>query len=176
MQSFLIPWRFCRKIVFFCFHPFLVSVLFVGPFLLVVNFYRMVSPWRPLPAFCSCNKSTMHICCNLHPLTYSCISLYFQHRHTLPARGSESIYRHWHWLRPPVMDSSNNQLPVCSWLCYLFHPLQFHYSYSWQAQLHFCCWWWGHLLMCLYCQGDCKWYCWQDWRVEWSSFCIFKWG
>ena len=32
---------FCSKIVFLCFHLFLVSVLFTGPSLIVVNFYRI---------------------------------------------------------------------------------------------------------------------------------------
>ena len=29
---------FCSRIFFLCFHPFLVSVLFTGPFLIVVNY------------------------------------------------------------------------------------------------------------------------------------------
>ena len=35
-----LPRFFCSRIVFLCYHPCLVSVLFTGPSLLVVNLYR----------------------------------------------------------------------------------------------------------------------------------------
>ena len=38
-QSFL-PWFFYSRVVFLFFHPFLVSVPFTGPSLLLLNFYR----------------------------------------------------------------------------------------------------------------------------------------
>ena len=40
---------FCSKVVFLCFHPFLVSVLFSGPSLLALNFYRKILT----PSLCS---------------------------------------------------------------------------------------------------------------------------
>ena len=41
-SSLSLPQPFCSRIVFLCFHLFLVSVLFTGPSLIVVNFYRKV--------------------------------------------------------------------------------------------------------------------------------------
>ena len=39
-SSLSLPWLFCSRTVFLCFHPFLVSVLFIGSSLLALNFYR----------------------------------------------------------------------------------------------------------------------------------------
>ena len=43
-SSLSLPRLFCSRTACLCFHPFLVPVLFSGPSLLVVNFYRKILP------------------------------------------------------------------------------------------------------------------------------------
>ena len=42
--SLSLPQLFCNRIAFLCFHPFCISVVFTGPFLIVVDFYRNFYP------------------------------------------------------------------------------------------------------------------------------------